>query len=166
MANKDKDILQRLGVPWVTKDGFIDMAKFPLEGTLKQAAGIDEEKFRSSCRTLVSMHAASRSEAAIFLYGLLIHNKSDIKRKETIVEALGHIKTKESAELLFSELHQTISSNSTRRYLNSVLRSLQMFPLELIEEGFEKLLSERKWSQRMKNKFKAILNGKDFRFYG
>jgi len=166
MANKDKDILQRLGVPWVTKDGFVDMAKSPLDGTLKQAVGKDEEEFSSSCRTLVSMNAASRSEAAIFLYGLLIHNKRNIKRKETIVGALGHMKTKESAELLFSELHQTISSNSTRKYINSVLRSLQMFPLEDIKEGFEQLLSERRWSQRMKNKFKAILNGEDFRYYG
>jgi hypothetical protein len=95
-----------------------------------------------------------------------MHNKRNIKRKESIVEALGHIKTKESAELLFSELDQTISSNSTRKYINSILRSLQMFPLEEINEGFEKLLSERKWSHRMKNKFKAILNGQDFRYYG
>jgi hypothetical protein len=137
MPNKDKDILQRLGVPWVTKDGFVDMAQLPLEGTLKQAMDKDEEEFRSSCRTLVSMYAASRSEAAIFLYGLLIQNKRNIKRKETIVEALGHIKTKESAELLFSELHQIISSNSTRNYINSLLRSLQRLPLEDIKEGFE-----------------------------
>jgi hypothetical protein len=51
------------------------------------------------------MYAADRSEAAIFLYGLLIHNKRSIERKEIIVEALGHIKTKECAELLFNELH-------------------------------------------------------------
>jgi hypothetical protein len=166
MAKKEKDILQNLGVPWATKDGFLDMAKVPLEGTLKQAVGKDEEVFRSSCRTLISMYVASRTEAAIILYGLLIHNKRNIKRKEIIVEALGHIKTKESAELLFSELHQTESSNSTRKYINSLLRSLQMFPLENINEGFEELLSESKWSYRMKNKFKAILNGEDFRNYG
>ena len=166
MKKREKDILQNLGVPWVTKDGFIDMSKLPLEGTLKQAVGKDEEEFRSSCRTLISMYVASRSEAAIFLYGLLIHNQRNIKRKEIIVEALGHIKTKESAGLLFSELHQTESSNSTRKYINSILRSLQEFPLENINEGFEELLSDNKWSYRMKNKFKAILNGEDFRYYG
>ena len=60
MAKKEKDILQKSGVPWITKDGFVDMAKFPLDGTLKQAVGKDEEELRTSCRTLVSMYAANR----------------------------------------------------------------------------------------------------------
>lgn len=166
MAKKEKDILKKLGVPWVTKEGFLNMEKFPVDGTLKQAVGKNEEEFRCSCQTLISMYVASRSEAAIFLYGLLLHNKHNIERKEIIVEALGHIKTKESVDLLFSELHQTVSSNSTRKYINSILKSLQMFPLENTTEGFEALLSEKKWSYRMKNKFKAILNGEDFRYYG
>jgi len=166
MAKKEKDILKKLGVPWITKDGFLDMAKFPIDSTLKQAVGKNEEEFRSSCRTLISMYVAGRLETAIFLYGLLIHNNKNIERKEIIVEALGHVKTKESADLLFRELHQTVSSNSTRRYINSILKSLQRFPLENINEGFETLLLDKKWSYRMKNKFKAILNGDDFRYYG
>jgi len=156
MAKKEKDILKKLGVPWITKDGFLDMAKFPIDSTLKQAVGKNEEEFRSSCRTLISMYVAGRSEIAIFLYGLLIHNNKNIERKEIIVEALGHVKTKESADLLYS----------TRRYINSILKSLQRFPLENINEGFETLLLEKKWSYRMKNKFKAILNDDDFRYYG
>ena len=109
MAKKEKDILQNLGVPWVTKDGFIDMSKFPLEGTLKQGVGKDEEEFRSSCRTLILMYVASRSEAAIFLYGLLIHNKRNIKRKEIIVEALGHIKTFNYWKLINNKLNPRAS---------------------------------------------------------
>jgi hypothetical protein len=31
MAKKEKDILKKLGVPWITKDGFLDMAKFPID---------------------------------------------------------------------------------------------------------------------------------------
>ncbi len=162
----EKDILKKLGVRWITKDGFLDMAKIPIDFTLKQAVGKNEEEFKSSCRILISMYAADRLEAAILLYGLLIHNNKNIERKEIIVEALGHVKTKESADLLFRELHQTVSSNSTRKYVNSILKSLKMFPLENISEGFEKLLSEKIWSYRMKNKFKAILNGDDFRYCG
>ena len=60
MAKKEKDILQKSGVPWITKDGFFDIAKFPLDGTFEQAVGEDEEDFRSSCRTMVSMYAANR----------------------------------------------------------------------------------------------------------
>jgi len=88
MAKKEKDILKRLGVTWITKDGFLDMAKFPIDSTLKQAMGKNEEEFRSSCRTLISMYVAGRLETALFLYGLLIHNNKNIERKEIIVEAL------------------------------------------------------------------------------
>ena len=166
MAKKEKDILKKISVPWITKDGFLDMAKFPIDSTLKKAVGKNEEKFRSSCLTMISMYVAGRLEITIFLYGLLIHNNENIQRKEIIVEALGHVTTKESADLLFRELHQTVSSNSTRKYISSILKSLQRFPLENINEGFETLLMDKKWSYRMKNKFKAILNGDDFRYYG
>ncbi len=166
MAKKEKDILKNLDVPWITKDGFLDMAKFPIDSTLKQAVGKNEEEFRSSCRILISMYEAGRLETAIFLYGLLLHNNKNIERKEIIVEALGHVKTKESADLLFRELHRTVSSNATRKYINSILKSLQRFPLENISDGFEKLFSDKKWAYRMKNKFKAILNGDDLRYYG
>lgn len=157
MAKKEKDILKELSVPWVTEDGFLDMAKFPIDSTLKQTLSKNDDDFISSCRTLTSMYVAGKFEAAIFLYGLLIQNNENIERKESIVEALGHVKTKESADLLFRELHQTISSNSTRNYINAILKSLKRFPLENISEGFEKLLLEKRWSYRMKNKFKAIL---------
>jgi hypothetical protein len=152
------DILKKLGVDWVTKDGFLDMAKIPIDSTLRQSVCKNEEDFNSSCRMLISMYSAGRTEAAIFLYGLLIHNCKDIVRKEIIVNALGHVKTKESADLLFRELQQTESSNSTRVYINTILKSLKYFPLENVREGFEALLNDRKWSYRMKNKFKDILN--------
>ena len=67
---------------------------------------------------------------------------------------------------IFNDLHQTASSSSTRKYIYAILKSLQMFLLGDINEGFEKLLSESKWSYRMKNKFRAILKGEDFRCYG
>ena len=49
------------------------------------------------------------------------------------------------------------SSNSTRKYINSILKTLKHFPFELIEEGFEELLNDKKWSYRMKTKFKEIV---------
>ncbi len=162
MAKKEKDILKNLNVPWITKDGYLDMGKLPIDSTLRQAVGKNYEEFRSSCRTLVSMYVAGRFEAAIFLYGLLIHNNKNIERKEIIVDALVHVESKESVDLLFRELQQTVSSNSTRKYINAILKSLQGYSLENTREGFEALLSEKKWSHRMKNKFKAILDGDDF----
>ena len=166
MPKKEDDILRKLNVPWITKDGYLDLAKFPIDSVLKQALSVKEQDFQSACRILTSMYDAGRSEAAIFLFGLLIHNADDIVRKEAIVEALGRIKTKETTDLLFRELRITVSSNSTRQYIDRILKSLKRFPLEFIEEGFEELLKDSKWSYRMKRKFKEILEDVEYRSWG
>ncbi len=135
ISKKEDDILKKLNLPWITDDGYLDWAKFPIDSVLKQALSLEDQVFRSACRTLASMYAAGRAEAGIFLFGLLIHNPDDIIRKAPIVEALVHIQTKEAADLLFRELRITVSSNSTRKYINTILKTLKHFPLEYIEEG-------------------------------
>lgn len=159
-------MVRKLDVPWITKDGYLDLTKFPIDSVLKQALSKNERDFQSACRTLTSMYVVGRTEAAIFLFGLLIHNADDIVRKEAVVEAFGHIETKESTDLLFRELQLTVSSNSTRKYINTILKSLKRFPLESIREGFEGLLKDGKWSQRMKRKFKEILEKVEYRGWG
>ena len=166
MSKKEDDILRKLSVPWITKDGSLDLAKFPIDSVLKHAISEKGQDFRSGCRLLASMYTSGRFEASIFLFGLLIHNGNDIVRKEEIVEALGYIKTKAAADLLFRELRLTVSSNTTRIYINRVLKSLNRFPLELIEDGFEDLMNDRKWSYRMKKKFKEILEEVEYQNLG
>ena len=103
------------------------------------------------------MYLAGRTEAAVYLYGLFILCRNDRIKKELIVDALGHVKTPQSASLLFGELNQTESSNSSRSYIKTILSSLKRFPLNLVEDGFNGLLNDRRWSYRMKLKFKEIL---------
>jgi hypothetical protein len=110
------------------------------------------------------MYSAGKMEAAVFLYGLLILYRNDTKRKESIVDALGHVKTPESADLLFRELSQTESSNSTRGYINAILKSLTYFPLNLVEDGLNAFLNDSKWSYRMKRKFREILDRLKYRY--
>ena len=165
MSRKDKDILKNLKVPWITKDGYIDLKKLPIDSTLRQSLGKDDRDFCSACRLLASMYASGREEAAVYLYGLLTIYRNDIYRKEVIVDSLCHVKTGECAESLFAELEKTESSNTNRKYINAVLKSLSFFPLEQIESGFEKLLTDKKWSYRMKTKFREILEDKLNRYY-
>jgi hypothetical protein len=166
MPKKEDDTLRKLNVPWITKDGHLDLTKFPIDSVLKQAVSEKGQDFRSGCRLLASMYSAGRFEAAIFLYGLLIHNSNDIVRKEEIVDALGYIKTKAAADLLFRELRLTASSNTTRVYINRVLKSLNRFPLTLIKDGFEDLMNDKKWTYRMKKKFKEILEDVEYQEWG
>ena len=157
MPREEDFDLSNLNVPWVTKDGFLDLTKLPMESTLAQAVGDDIEEFRSACHLLGSMASAGRTTAAVFLYGLLAFCRDDLTRREPVVEALRYVRTRQAAHLLFEELNQTESSNTTRGYINAVLKALEGFPLECVEDGFERLLSDPKWSYKMKRKFSEIL---------
>jgi hypothetical protein len=157
MPREEDFDLSDLNVPWVTKDGFLDLTKFPMDATLAQAVGDDMEGFRSACRLLGSMASAGRTPASVFLYGLLAFCRDDLTRKEPVIEALRYVRTRQAAQLLFEELNRTESSNTTRGYINAVLKALEGFPLECVEDGFERLLSDPKWSYKMKRKFSEIL---------
>lgn len=164
MSRATDDILRKLNVPWITQDGCIDLTKIPIESTLKESLGHDLDRFSGACRMLSSMAYAGREDAVVFLYGLLVYYGDDITMKAEVVDALGLVKTHQTAGLLFKELHNTTSSNSTRRYIDCILRALEGFPLESIEEGLEALLSDSKWSYRMKSRFRGILERRRHRF--
>ena len=162
MPRKDIDELRALNVPWITKDGYLDPARLPIEVTLAEAVGNDAEKFRNACRVLAMMASGGRIEAGIFLCGLLRHCGDDLRKKESVAEALGGVRTRASAQTLFEELERTESSNTTRVYINAVLKALRGFPPELVRDRFEGLMSDPKWSYKMKQKFEDILYGIEF----
>ncbi len=163
MPRKDGNVPKMPNVLWLTKDGYLDLSKFPIDSVLTQAVSDNEEQFRSACRVLASMVSAGRTEAGVFLYGLLRFCGDNRVKKESVVEALGTVLTRQSADLLFEELRRTESSNSTRSYINAVLKALRRMPLELVRDGFEALLCDSKWSYKMKRKFEGILAKMEYR---
>ena len=153
---KPEDLIGK--VPWITKDGFFDPAKFPIDSVLTQALDADPGKFRSGVRLLRSMCGHGRREAGIFLLGLLLASDGDnLERRAIIVEALRDVRTKPCADLLFAELRRVKSSNTTRRYLATVIKVLASMPRELIEDGFAELAADKSFSQKMRDKFRAVI---------
>jgi hypothetical protein len=144
-------------LPWITKDGSFDPTQFPIDGVLKQALSGDDQQFRSGLNLLRSMYEHGRQEAGVFLLGLLVACDDDWERRITIVEALQGIETKPCADLLFGELRRVKGSNTTRRYLASVIKVLASMPPDLIRAGFESLAQDKSFSQKMRDKFKAVL---------
>ena len=123
------DLKKILGdVPWITKDGDFDLAKFPIDSVLKQALSEDDQKFRTGLSVLSSMCRHGRREAGVFLMGVLLICDNDWEKRITIVESMKFIKTKPCADLLFSELKRVKSSNTTRRYLGQSSRSYPPCP--------------------------------------
>jgi hypothetical protein len=148
--------------PWITKEGFFDPARFPIDGVLKQALSGDDQQFRTGLNLLGSMYRHGRQEAGVFLLGLLVTCEDDWERRVRIVEALKGIDTKPCADLLFGELKRVKSSNTTRRYLASVIKVLASMPTDLIRAGFESLAQDKSFSQKMRDKFKAVLRNDPF----
>jgi len=143
------------GLPrWITAEGTIDLAEFPIDGILKQAIDPEFEPFRSGCVLLGSMANAGRLEAGLYLIGLLSCYASDLQRLEVIAEQLGHFSHESSANALLAEIRRVRSSNTTRRYLDRVLRSLAVLPLPLVESGLEALAADTSFSPKMRAKFR------------
>ena len=150
-------------VPWITKEGYFDPAKFPIDNVLKQALSEDDQEFRTGLNVLSSMCGYGRTEAGVFLMGVLLNCDDNWEKRITIVEAMKFIHTKPCADLLFGELKRVKSSNTTRRYLATVIKVLSSMPSELIEEGFEALAEDKSFSPKMRDKFRAVL---EKRFFG
>jgi hypothetical protein len=149
-------------VPWITKDGCFDPTKFPIDSVLTQALDADPEKFRSGVGLLRTMSGHGRREAGVFLLGLLVASEDDsLERRAVIVETLRDVRTKPCADLLFAELRRVKSSNTTRRYLATVIKVLASLPAELIENGFSELAVDKSFSQKMRDKFRAVIASGD-----
>jgi len=154
-------MLGKLNVPWITKDGYFDFTKYPIDSVLKQALSQDDNEFIGACSVLSSMYNSGRQEAAIYMYGLIGQYYCNISRKDIIIKFIKVVKTKECANILFKELNGIKSNNSSRNYINTMINVLMEFPLVHIKDGFEELLNNKKWSAKMKRKFEDILLEKD-----
>ena len=150
-------------VPWITKDGNFDLSRSPIDNVLKQALSEDDQEFRTGLNLLSSMCDFGRTEAGVFLMGVLLNCDDNWEKRIKIVEAMKFIKTKPCADLLFSELKRVKSSNTTRSYLASVIKVLSSMHSELTEEGFRTLSEDKSFSPKIRDKFRAAV---EKRFFG
>jgi hypothetical protein len=139
---------------WITADSEIDLAELPIDGILKQAIDLNHfERFRSGCTMLGSMAHSGRMEAGLYLIGLLGYYASDLQRLVVIAEQLAHFRHQSSANALLAEFRRVKSSNTTRRYLDQVLRTLAVLPAELVNPGLQALAEDASFSPKMRAKF-------------
>src|SRR5208283_5426745 len=122
----------------------------------------DDRVFRSGLRILRLMTHEGGIEVGVVLFGLLVNCEDNWEKRIKIVEAMTGIHTKPCADLLFGELKRVKSSNTTRRYLEAVIRVLSDMPSKLIEEGFRTLAEDSLFSPKMREKFRAVLEKRLF----
>jgi len=146
-------------VPWITAEGAFDPAKFPIDSTLRQCCSSNSNEFHAGCRFLRTMVAHGRIEAGVFLLGLLRYFEGDLNALGVVVENLGDFQNARCAAALFAELRRVPSSNTTRRYLDSVIGTLVRFPADMVQESFWELSGDSAFSYKMRAKFKAAAEG-------
>jgi len=149
--------MNKTKAPWIRKDGGIDLKNIPIEAALHNVIDGNDEELRGRCSALSFMYSEGKKEAAIFMYGLIAHNYNNIARKEIIIKYFKDIETKPAAKILFNELNNIVSDKTTRRYIDEILKVLRIYPTDLIKDGIESLLCDKKWSIKMKRKFEEVL---------
>lgn len=143
-------------LPWITKDGYLDMLKVPLEGTYKRACESDARAVRDALGVLACAAGYGRTEAAVFLLGFFVAlPPEDWALRTEAVEALHRVRTRACASLLLTELGRVTSTNRTRRYLDRILDALSFFPAELVSDKLEALSRDQRFSPRMRAKLRA-----------
>ena len=147
-------------ISWITDDG-LDLVRFPIDSVLKLSLSENEQDFRSGCTLLGSMQSQGRTEAGVYLLGLLRYWQDNLSRVAIIVENLRFYHTAACADALFSELRRIRSSNTTRGYLSIILKSLACFPAELVSDGLEALSEDSSFSYKMRRKFRNVLEAMD-----
>ncbi|MDO8690121.1 MAG: hypothetical protein Q7R39_08970 [Dehalococcoidia bacterium] len=155
----DSDDLRKIvgDVLWLTKSGSVDLTKFPIDATLRQALAVNWGEYRDGLSTLRSMHSRGRQEAGVFLLGLLVSSDHDWQKKTEIAEALWGYRTRACADLLLGEIKRVKNSNTTRRYLDSVIKTLAYMPQDLVRPGLLALIADTTLSRRTREKLDDAL---------
>ena len=116
--------------------------------------------FFRGARVLGTAVSNNRPEAGVFMMGFLVSlPEDDWEMRQAAVEGLRYLRTQRCAALLFSELERVKSSNTTRRYLDTIIQVLKGFPRELIFEKLKALAEDRSFSPKMRAKFERCLWG-------
>ena len=141
---------------WLTSDGELDYSKLSIERNIRDAMSDDLAASWQACRVLGSVGANGRTDAVVFLLGLLSYFRNDLKRLEPVAEALGLCPSPRVADALFGEIHRLKSSNQTRTYLSVVAKNLSRFPKELVADRFEAMADDTTNSPRMREKYRRF----------
>ena len=143
-------------LPWLTADGYIDLSRLPIDSVLKQAISADDVQFRSGCNLLNSMLGSGRTEAGVFLLGLLTQFPDNYARLTVIAEMLAAFKVRATVVFLAAELRRGKGSSATRAYLRRIIDTLASFPAELVEDQILALSTDPQVGPRFREHLQDI----------
>jgi len=145
--------------PWLTPDGEFDPTAWPLSDMVEKALSEEEQKFRTGCSLLSSRAGLGAKDAEVALLGLMAWYADDLERLAEVVRYLRGSDSEATVNVLVAELRRVPSSNTTRRYLKTVIDALTWLPEKLVNHRFAELAEDRSFSYRMRAKFRELASG-------
>jgi hypothetical protein len=141
----------------------IDWTIMPVDQYEAQLKHRDPESRRKAISSLYGMISLGNKEAFRVLFNFFkeLPAPKTIKEVHFKKEILRHLERSETRTILLpyliDELYRTVSNNTTRQWITDIFRFLEYSPLELVREPLEKMMKEKRFSYRLKQKIKNIL---------
>ena len=141
----------------------IDWKTVPLEKHVTKLKSKDPLKREEAISNLFGLIAFGNTKALNELLNYFIslppaRSIENVRHKIELLKKLGHRdKNIDLLPHLIDELYQTSSNNTTRQWISAIFEYLKSLPLEQVQKPLEKMLKDKKFSYRLKNKMKEIL---------
>ncbi|HDL64773.1 MAG TPA: hypothetical protein ENH12_05225 [Proteobacteria bacterium] len=142
----------------------IDFQTMPVDKyiyTLHNATARDEKYSAISSLGVMISHRNIAAFTALFKFLKKLPPPLTIEAVHLRIEILQKLKNSkrknELTRFLFKELKRTPSNNTTRQWFTSIFKYLKSLPFEEIDEPLSELLSDKRFSHRLKNRMREIL---------
>lgn len=142
----------------------IDWKNYPIESYSKLLQSNNKKDVISGINSLGGLISLGNDKAFIALceyYKKLppAQNLEDVYFKMDILRQLNYKKDrKELVDCLVDELYKTPSNNTTRSLILKIFKIMKSIPLDLKKEALEKMLKDKRFSYRLKEKMKNMLD--------
>jgi hypothetical protein len=141
----------------------IDWETVPIDKQVTKLKSKDPLKREEAISNLSGLIAFGNTKALNELLNYFIslppaRSIENVRHKIELLKKLGHRdKNIDLLPHLIDELYQTSSNNTTRQWISAIFEYLKSLPLEQVQKPLEKMLKDKKFSYRLKNKMKEIL---------
>lgn len=142
----------------------IDFKNLPVERYLKDLYSASKSRREQAVNTLGSLTKQGNEKAmdALLDYLKELGPPKSVEQARFKAETLRYFHGQENShdllEMLLSDLEHTVSSNSTRQWINAILIFLSRTPLERIEDRLQSMVDRKVFSSRLKKRVLDILD--------
>ena len=141
----------------------IDFKTLPIDKYVKELESNNYKTRNSAISTLGSLSLQDNESAFQELFKFLkkLPSPETIEEVHLSINILNHLSRSEFraslTHYLLDELYKTPSNNTTRQWISAILKSLKWCPYVDVNESLERMLGEKRFSYRLKQKIKNIL---------